>query len=104
MCIFVPCVFYVYQSLPPIEALHITVGDDVKLLQIGAVLHCVATLGKFPLYFSLNLVGITDFHLMKEVSTLLKDDDDMDRKITRADFLEMLCIVNGSYLNTGLEF
>lgn len=41
---------------------------------------------------------------MKEVSALLKDDDDVDRKITRADFLEMLCIVNGSYLNTGLEF
>lgn len=32
------------ESLPPIEALHVTVGDDVKLLQIGAVIHCVATL------------------------------------------------------------
>lgn len=36
------------QDLPPIEKLEITVGDDVELVEVGAVLHNVGVLGWLP--------------------------------------------------------
>ena len=39
----------VLQDLPPIEELHITVGDDVRMEEMGKVLNIVGVLGRYSI-------------------------------------------------------